>query len=146
MPRPVSAATDFKGMLISPASQNIDLKNGQTYTGQMQVQNTTDGDMNVNMSVGSYVMDDTSTPNYEKVDDFEFVVGDDTDSNTYKLISNAEITAKLKVIKVLKNYAIARLIELDQVSKYRTEPQCSVFKACGGCQLQHINIDGQRQN
>lgn len=65
MSRPVSAATDFKGMLISPASQNIDLKNGQTYTGQMQVQNTTDGDMNVNMSVGSYVMDDTSTPNYD---------------------------------------------------------------------------------
>ncbi len=54
-------------------------------------------------------------------------------------------TGKLKVIKVLKNYAIARLIELDQVSKYRTEPQCSVFKACGGCQLQHINIDGQRR-
>ena len=52
-------------------------------------------------------------------------------------------TGKLKVIKVLKNYAIARLIELDNVSKYRVEPKCSVFKPCGGCQLQHLNQEGQ---
>ncbi|WP_294578400.1 23S rRNA (uracil(1939)-C(5))-methyltransferase RlmD [uncultured Thomasclavelia sp.] len=54
-------------------------------------------------------------------------------------------TGKLKVIKVLKNYAIARLIELDQVSPYRSEPKCAVFKACGGCQLQHINQQGQQK-
>ncbi len=53
-------------------------------------------------------------------------------------------TGKLKVIKVLKNYAIARLIELDHVSKHRIEPKCSVFKACGGCQLQHIDKRGQQ--
>lgn len=53
-------------------------------------------------------------------------------------------TGKLKVIKVLKNYAIARLIELDRVSKYRQEPRCSVFKPCGGCQLQHLNQEGQK--
>ncbi|HJF40678.1 MAG TPA: 23S rRNA (uracil(1939)-C(5))-methyltransferase RlmD [[Clostridium] spiroforme] len=52
-------------------------------------------------------------------------------------------TGKLKVIKVLKNYAIARLIELDNVSKYRVEPKCPVFKPCGGCQLQHLNQEGQ---
>lgn len=50
---------------------------------------------------------------------------------------------QLKVIKVLKNYGIARLIELDVVSKYRIEPKCSVFKPCGGCQLQHLNSEGQ---
>lgn len=50
---------------------------------------------------------------------------------------------QLKVIKVLKNYGIARLIELDVVSKYRIEPKCSVFKPCGGCQLQHLNDEGQ---
>lgn len=50
---------------------------------------------------------------------------------------------QLKVIKVLKNYGIARLIELDVVSKYRIEPKCSVFKPCGGCQLQHLNGEGQ---
>lgn len=52
-------------------------------------------------------------------------------------------TGKLKVIKVLKNYGIARLIELDKVSKYRQEPRCPVFKPCGGCQLQHLNKEGQ---
>ncbi|WP_301080525.1 23S rRNA (uracil(1939)-C(5))-methyltransferase RlmD [Thomasclavelia cocleata] len=52
-------------------------------------------------------------------------------------------TGRLKVIKVLKNYAIARLIELDEVSKYRIEPKCSVFKPCGGCQLQHLSKEGQ---
>ena len=43
----------------------------------------------------------------------------------------------------MKNYAIARLIELDKVSKYRQEPKCLVFKPCGGCQLQHLNQEGQ---
>lgn len=52
-------------------------------------------------------------------------------------------TGKLKVIKVLKNYAIARLIELDKVSKYRVTPRCDVFKPCGGCQLQHLSQEGQ---
>lgn len=50
---------------------------------------------------------------------------------------------QLKVIKVLKNYGIARLIELDEASKYRIEPKCPVFKPCGGCQLQHLNTQGQ---
>lgn len=50
---------------------------------------------------------------------------------------------QLKVIKVLKNYGIARLIELDVVSKHRIEPKCEVFKPCGGCQLQHLNNEGQ---
>ena len=67
---------------------------------------TTDknGYAEIKLPYGSYTFKQiTSTPNYEKVDDFEFVVGDGTDSNTYKLISNAEITAKLKVIKVDKD-------------------------------------------
>ncbi len=66
---------------------------------------TTDknGYAEVKLPYGTYTFKQTtSTPNYEKVDDFEFVVNDNTDSNTYKLISNAEITAKLKVIKVDK--------------------------------------------
>ncbi len=66
---------------------------------------TTDknGYANIKLPYGSYTFKQiTSTPNYEKVDDFVFEVNDNTDSNTYKLISNAEITAKLKVIKIDK--------------------------------------------
>lgn len=66
---------------------------------------TTDknGYAKIRLPYGSYTFKQiTSTPNYEKVDDFVFEANDNTDSNTYKLISNAEITAKLKVIKIDK--------------------------------------------
>lgn len=52
---------------------------------------------------------------------------------------------KIKIIKVLKNYAVGRLIELEQKSPYRVEPRCSLFKQCGGCHLQHISKDGQQK-
>ena len=48
-------------------------------------------------------------------------------------------TGRLKVIKVLKNYAIARLIELDEVSKNRIEPKRTVLKPFVGCQIQHLS-------
>jgi len=50
---------------------------------------------------------------------------------------------KLKVIKVLKNYGIARLIELKKSSNDRVTPKCPVYQACGGCQLQHMSYEGQ---
>lgn len=52
---------------------------------------------------------------------------------------------KLKVIKVLKNYGVARLIELTQPSKERVEPICPLFKACGGCHLQHFSVTEQQR-
>lgn len=52
---------------------------------------------------------------------------------------------KVKIIKVLKNYAVGRLIEIYQVSPYRVEPRCPIFKQCGGCQLQHLSMKGQQQ-
>ena len=51
---------------------------------------------------------------------------------------------EIKVIKVLKNYAIGRLIEVSQKSPYRVEPRCPLFKQCGGCQLEHLSQDGQQ--
>lgn len=51
---------------------------------------------------------------------------------------------KLKVIKQLKNYGIARLIELYDPSIYRTEPRCPIYKQCGGCHLQHLSLEGQQ--
>ena len=52
---------------------------------------------------------------------------------------------KVKIIKVLKNYAVGRLIEIYEKSPCRIEPQCPVFKQCGGCQLQHLSVEGQQQ-
>ena len=51
---------------------------------------------------------------------------------------------KIKVIKVVKNYAVGRLIELYETSQYRCEARCPLFKQCGGCHLQHLSIEGQQ--
>lgn len=51
---------------------------------------------------------------------------------------------KVKIIKVLKNYAVGRLIEIYEPSPYRIEPKCPIFKQCGGCLLQHLSMEGQQ--
>ncbi|WP_110113598.1 23S rRNA (uracil(1939)-C(5))-methyltransferase RlmD [Bacillus sp. CGMCC 1.16541] len=51
--------------------------------------------------------------------------------------------AKVKVMKVKKGYGFARLIERIEDSPYRVEAPCPVYKQCGGCQLQHMNYEGQ---
>ncbi|MBB6177016.1 23S rRNA (uracil1939-C5)-methyltransferase [Anoxybacillus tengchongensis] len=51
--------------------------------------------------------------------------------------------AKIKVIKVKKGYGYGRLIELYERSVDRVEAPCTVYKQCGGCQLQHLSYEGQ---
>lgn len=43
------------------------------------------------------------------------------------------------IVKVLKNYAFAKLIEVLEPSPHRTEPLCPVFNQCGGCSMQHAD-------
>lgn len=52
-------------------------------------------------------------------------------------------TGKVKIIKVLKNYAVGRLVEIINPSKDRVDPRCPLFKQCGGCHLQHLSFDEQ---
>lgn len=52
-------------------------------------------------------------------------------------------TARVKVIKVKKNFAIGKLIELEITSPERVEPPCNVYFQCGGCQLQHMSYKMQ---
>lgn len=64
----VSAAEGkFKGLEISPAGNRIELSSGETYSGQMSVKNSTDNDMDVKMSVGSYSIENNNynSPNYD---------------------------------------------------------------------------------
>ena len=51
--------------------------------------------------------------------------------------------AKIKIIKVLKSYAIGRIEDLLTPSEDRIEPECKVYKRCGGCSLQHLSYDAQ---
>lgn len=62
-----ASTSDFKGMLISPATQRLSLKNGQSYTGSMNVSNRSDNkNMTIKMSVGTYTITDNnySSPSY----------------------------------------------------------------------------------
>lgn len=51
--------------------------------------------------------------------------------------------AKVKIVKVKKNLAYGRLIELYEKSDDRVEPPCEVFYQCGGCQIQHMTYERQ---
>ena len=74
-------------------------------TGEKYTSFTTDEDGygHAELVYGTYTVKQVnSTKDYEKVDDFEVVVNGETKNPSNVLISNAEITAKLKVIKIDK--------------------------------------------
>lgn len=52
-------------------------------------------------------------------------------------------TVRVLIIKIKKNYAYGKLLEIISPSPYRVEPHCPVAKTCGGCQLQHFSYEGQ---
>ncbi|MFT8319625.1 MAG: 23S rRNA (uracil(1939)-C(5))-methyltransferase RlmD [Bacillus sp. (in: firmicutes)] len=53
--------------------------------------------------------------------------------------------ATVRVVKTNKNYGFGRLVEMKEKSPYRVEAPCPIYKACGGCQLQHVSYEGQLQ-
>lgn len=50
---------------------------------------------------------------------------------------------KIKIVKVSKNFAFGKLIEIIEASPSRIEPVCSIYKSCGGCNIQHIDYKAQ---
>lgn len=48
-----------------------------------------------------------------------------------------------KLIKVNKNFAIGKLLQIFEESPERVEPPCVYYYKCGGCQLQHLAYDAQ---
>lgn len=48
-----------------------------------------------------------------------------------------------KIIKVTKNYAIAKLLEVLVSSSSRVHPKCKYYSLCGGCNLQHLDYKEQ---
>lgn len=52
---------------------------------------------------------------------------------------------KLKLIKVTKNYCVARIEEIISASDKRVASDCSLFPKCGGCVYRHISYDYEKE-
>ncbi|MBH5319025.1 23S rRNA (uracil(1939)-C(5))-methyltransferase RlmD [Paenibacillus sp. GSMTC-2017] len=52
-------------------------------------------------------------------------------------------SARVRVMKLKKQYGYAKLLELTKKSEDRLNPPCDIFKECGGCQLQHFDYEAQ---
>lgn len=50
---------------------------------------------------------------------------------------------QVKVMKVKKGYAYARLMEIIEPSPDRREPKCMYHRQCGGCQIQALDYKAQ---
>ena len=50
---------------------------------------------------------------------------------------------KFKALKVTKNIAFCKLIEVLTPAEQRVRPRCCVYGKCGGCQLQHLRYKDQ---
>ena len=51
--------------------------------------------------------------------------------------------AEVRVTKVKKTYAFARLERVLEASPERTEPRCPLHRRCGGCQIQALSYEKQ---
>ncbi len=50
---------------------------------------------------------------------------------------------KIKIVKINKNFGFGKLMEVLEPSPDRAEPECAIYKRCGGCQLQHLSYGAQ---
>jgi 23S rRNA (uracil1939-C5)-methyltransferase len=50
---------------------------------------------------------------------------------------------RIKIVKINKNFGFGKLMEVLEPSEDRAEPECGIYKRCGGCQLQHLSYDAQ---
>ncbi len=50
---------------------------------------------------------------------------------------------RVRIAKSKKSYAEARLEEVLEPSRLRTEPRCFYFETCGGCKWQHVDYQAQ---
>ncbi len=49
----------------------------------------------------------------------------------------------IRILKVMKNYAFAKIEELITPSSHRAEPDCPHYPICGGCDLRHMDYEAE---
>ena len=50
-----------------------------------------------------------------------------------------------EIIKIKKQYLVARLTQILSPAPTRIQPVCNYFGTCGGCKWQHMNYSEQRR-
>ena len=50
---------------------------------------------------------------------------------------------KVRILKVKKSYAEAKVVSVEQPSPHRVTPRCQHFGPCGGCKWQHVDYPVQ---
>lgn len=48
-----------------------------------------------------------------------------------------------QVTAVQRNFVEAKILTINKPSKFRVDPACAIYEACGGCQLMHLRYDKQ---
>lgn len=48
-----------------------------------------------------------------------------------------------QVTQVQKNFVEAKILSVNKSSKFRVQPACPIYEACGGCQIMHLRYDKQ---
>lgn len=56
-------------------------------------------------------------------------------------LKGEEVNCQITSIK--RNFVEAKLLSITKPSKYRVQPDCKVYDACGGCQIMHLRYDKQ---
>lgn len=52
-------------------------------------------------------------------------------------------TVSVKITEAKKSYAKGKIVKIHTASDSRIKPECGLYYQCGGCQLQHIDYEGQ---
>lgn len=94
-------ATDKTGFLIGEPNISFDIYLKSSNKKVARITTNEKGYAEAVLPYGKYIVKQvSSTLNHEKIEDFEITINENTEEPYYHLISNAEIKAKLKVVKI----------------------------------------------
>ena len=120
-----------------------------------------DGRLLVTLPYGTFIVRQrNTTPNHEKLEDFRVVINENTEERITKIATNAELTSKLKVVKIDEDskriivrdgikFKIKNLDTGDYVCQnitYPTQEKICVFETTGGAFITpHVLNSGNYQ-
>ena len=52
---------------------------------------------------------------------------------------------EVEIVKEMRDYCTARIVQIKEKSEHRVNPFCPLYGRCGGCNMQHIDDEYQRE-